>query len=71
MKGSGWHVELDERCVRSLLDAMAMDHCKSMATPGSKGQESSQNVADSTDKLDPNGSTAKLLDQKEHTEFRS
>ena len=53
----GWHVELDQRYVSSLLDAMAMNHCKSMATLGSKGQES-------------NGSTAKL-DQKEHTEFRS
>ena len=30
---SGWHVELDQRYVRSLLDAMAMNHCKSMATP--------------------------------------
>ena len=53
----GWHFELDQRYVRSLLDAVAMNHFKSMATPGSKGQES-------------NGSTAKL-DQKEHTEFRS
>ena len=35
----GWHVELDQRCVKSLLDAMAMNHCKSVATPGSKGQE--------------------------------
>ena len=33
----GWHVELDQRYVKSLLDAMAMNHCKSMATPGSKG----------------------------------
>ena len=33
----GWHVELDQRYVNSLLDAMAMNHCKSMATPGSKG----------------------------------
>ena len=52
----GWHVELDPRSVRNLLDAMAISRCKSMATPGSRGQES-------------NGSTAKL-DQKEHTEFR-
>ena len=57
----GWHVGLDQRCVKSLLDAMAMNHCKSMATPGSKGQESSRNVADSTEKLDP----------QEHREFRS
>ena len=28
----GWHVELDQRYVKSLLDAMAMNHCKSMAT---------------------------------------
>ena len=33
----GWHVELDQRYVKSLLEAMAMNHCKSMATPGSKG----------------------------------
>ena len=37
----GWHVELDQRSVKSLLDAMALNHCKSMDTPGSKGQESS------------------------------
>ena len=24
----GWHIELDERYVKSLLDAMAMNHCK-------------------------------------------
>ena len=53
----GWHVELDQRYVRSLLNAMAMNHGKSMAIPGSKGQES-------------NGSIVKL-DQKENTEFRS
>ena len=41
-------------------DAMVMN-CKSMATPGSKGQESSRNVADSTEKLDP----------QEHREFRN
>ena len=40
---------------------MAMNHCKSMATPGSKGQESSRNKADLTEKLDP----------QEHREFRS
>ena len=56
-----WHVELDQRYVKSLLDAMAMNHCKSMATPGSKGQESNRNVADLTEKLDP----------QEHREFRS
>ena len=33
----GWHVELDQRYVKSFLDAMAMNHCKSMATLGSKG----------------------------------
>ena len=32
----GWHVELDQRYVESLLDAMGMHHCKSMATPGSR-----------------------------------
>ena len=37
-----WHVELDQRCVNSLLDAMAVNHCKSMATLGSMGQESSR-----------------------------
>ena len=57
----GWHVQLDQRYVKSLLDAMAMNHCKSMTTPGSKGQESSRNVADLTEKLDP----------QEHREFRS
>ena len=57
----GWHVGLDQRYVKSLLDAMAMNHCKSMATPGSKGQETSRNVEDSTEKLDP----------QEHREFRS
>ena len=35
----GWHVELDQRCLKSLLDAMAKNHCKSMATLGSEGQE--------------------------------
>ena len=54
----GWHVELDQRYVKSLLDAMAMNHCKSMATPGSKGQESSHV---GTENLDP----------QEHREFRS
>ena len=46
----GWHVEWDQRCVKSLLDAMAMNHCKSVATLGSKGQESSHA---STEKFDP------------------
>ena len=49
-----WHLELDQRYVKSLLDAMAMNHCKSMATPGSKGQEG-------------NSATEKL-DAKEHRE---
>ena len=53
----GWHVELDQRYVKSLLDIMAMNHCKSMATLGSKGQEG-------------NNATGKL-DAKEHREFRS
>ena len=57
----GWHVELDQRYAKSLLDAMAMKHCKSMAAPGSNGQESSRNVTDFTEKLDP----------QEHREFRS
>ena len=47
--------------MKSLLDAMAMNHGKSMATPGSKGQESSRNVADIHEKLDP----------QDHREFRS
>ena len=57
----GWHVELDQRYVKRLLDAMAMNHCKSMTTLESKGQESSRNVADLTEKFDP----------QEHREFRS
>ena len=32
----GWHVELDQRYVKSLLDAMATNHCKSIAPPGAK-----------------------------------
>ena len=39
----GWHVDLDQRYVKSLLDAM-----ESMATPGSKGQEGNS----ATEKLD-------------------
>ena len=54
----GWHVELDQRYVISLLDATAMNHCISMATPGSKGQESSH--------VD-----TEMMDPKEHREFRS
>ena len=54
----GWHIDLDQRYVKSLMDAMAPNHCKSMATLGSKGQESSHVV---TEKLDP----------QEHREFRS
>ena len=38
----GRHVDLDQRCVKSFLDAMAMNHCKSLATPGSKRQEGQQ-----------------------------
>ena len=52
----GWHVELDQRYVKSLLGAMAMNHGKSMAIPRSKGQEGNS----ATEKLDP----------KEHREFR-
>ena len=40
---------------------MAMHHGKSMATPGSIGQESTRNEADMTQKLDP----------QEHREFGS
>ena len=50
----GWHVELDRRNVNSLLDAMAMNHCKSTATPGSKGQESSHVE---TEKAGPKGTS--------------
>ena len=51
----GWHVELDPRCVKSLLEAV--NHCKSMATPESKGQEGD--------------SATEKLDAMEHREFRS
>ena len=61
MDDFGWHVELDQSDVKSLLGAMAMNHGKSIATPGSKGQENSRNVAVLTEKLDP----------QEHREFRS
>ena len=47
--------------MKSLLDAMAMNHCKSIASPGSKGQESSRNMTDLTEKLD----------SQEHRGFRS
>ena len=43
--------------MKSLFDAMGMNHGKSMATPRSKGQEGNS----ATEKLDP----------KEHREFRS
>ena len=43
----------DQRYVRSLLDAMTMNHGKSIATPGSKGQESSRIVAELSEQLDP------------------
>ena len=42
---------LDQRYVKSLLEAIAMNLCKSMATLGSKGQESSRNVAELTEQL--------------------
>ena len=58
MDDSGWHFELDQRYATSSFDALAMNHCKSMATPGSKGRESSHVE---TEKLDP----------QEHQEFRS
>ena len=54
----GWHVELGQRYVKSLLDAIAMNHCKSMATLGPKGQESSHVETEK-------------LDLQEHREFRS
>ena len=54
---SGWHVEMDQRYVRNLLDATGMNQCKSMAAPGSKDQERQA----THDKLDP----------QEHREFRS
>ena len=40
----GWHVELDQRYVKSLLDAMAMNHYNSMATPGQEGNNSTQKL---------------------------
>ena len=43
--------------MKSLLDALAMNHCKSMATPGSKGQDGENAM--------------EKLDVKEHREFRS
>ena len=53
----GWHFELDQRYIQSLLDAMAMNHCKSMATLGSKGQKGNNAM--------------EKLDAKEHGEPRS
>ena len=46
---SGRYIEMDQRYVRSLLDSMGMNHCRSMATPGSKDQERQA----TSDKLDP------------------
>ena len=54
--GFGWPVELEQRYVKSSFDAIAMNHCKSMATAGSKKHEG-------------NSATEKL-DAKEHREFR-
>ena len=34
---SGGMLKLDQRYAKSLLDAMAMNHCKPMGIPGSKG----------------------------------
>ena len=51
-----WLVKLDQRYVKSLFDAMAMNHCKSMATSGSKGQEGK--------------SATEKPDAKEHRVFR-
>ena len=36
---AGWRIELAQRYVRSLLDTVGMNKCKSMDTPGSKDQE--------------------------------
>ena len=36
---SGWHIELNQRYVRSLLDTMGTNKRKSMATPGLRDQE--------------------------------
>ena len=54
---AGWHIELDQWYVRSLLDTMGMNTCKSLATPGSKDQEKQ--------------TTNEKLDPQEHREFRS
>ena len=48
-------------CVKGLLDAVAMNHCKSVAILGSKVQECSRNMANLIEQLDP----------QEHREFRS
>ena len=47
--------------MKGLLDAVAMNHCKSMAILGSKVQECSRNMANLIEQLDP----------QEHREFRS
>ena len=52
-----WRIELAQRYVRSLLDTVGMNKCKSMATLGSKDQEKQT----TNDKLEP----------QEHREFRS
>ena len=54
---AGWHIELDQWYVRSLMDTTRMNRCKSMATPGSKDQEKQ--------------TTNEKLDPQEHREFRS
>ena len=56
---SVWYVELDQRYVKSWMDALA-NHCKSMDTRGSKKHERSRIVSDLTHKLNP----------QEHREFR-
>ena len=42
---SGWHIEMDQRYVRNMLDTMGMNQCKS----GSNDQE----IQATDDKLDP------------------
>ena len=54
---AGWHIEWDQRYVRSLLHAIEMNTCKSMATPGSKDQDKQ--------------TTNEKLDLQRHREFRS
>ena len=43
----GWHVELDQRYVKSLLDAMAMNHCKRRKNWMQRNIESSDPVLES------------------------